>query len=209
MKWQSGMIISNMVRKGRYVCRLVTPETAMKQEVDFILNTVGKLFCDIDYFAEYASKVAIENYKDSIRSNRVYSYDAREEGAYFCAIPKYLCNSLEMAVSALFIYSLYDHEEWPKTEKPWKDNFNTGEWKQHLKNDWIPEYFSCRGTSSIKYIQADTIEGFDIKNKILDLAVASRILSIIRYGDIHAWNAFDYLIETEDDYILFESWTTA
>lgn len=80
---------------------------------------------------------------------------------------------------------------------------------QHLKNDWIPEYFSCRGTSSIKYIQADTIEGFDIKNKILDLAVASRILSIIRYGDIHAWNAFDYLIETEDDYILFESWTTA
>ena len=187
----------------------MTPETAMKQEVDFILNTVGKLFCDIDYFAEYASKVAIENYKDSIRSNRVYSCDAREEGAYFCAIPKYLCNSLEMAVSALFIYSLYDHEEWPKTEKPWKDNFNTGEWKQHLKNDWIPEYFSCRGTSSIKYIQADTIEGFDIKNKILDLAVASRILSIIRYGDIHAWNAFYYLIETEDDYILFESWTTA
>ena len=79
----------------------MTPEIAMKQEVDFILNTVGKLFCDIDYFAEYASKVAIENYKDSIRSNRVYSYDAREEGAYFCAIPKYLCNSLEMAVSAL------------------------------------------------------------------------------------------------------------
>ena len=65
----------------------MTPETAMKQEVDFILNTVGKLFCDIDYFAEYASKVAIENYKDSIRSNRVYSCDAREEGAYFCAIP--------------------------------------------------------------------------------------------------------------------------
>lgn len=71
----------------------MTPEIAMKQEVDFILNTVGKLFCDIDYFAEYASKVAIENYKDSIRSNRVYSYDAREEGPIFvqfqniCAIP--------------------------------------------------------------------------------------------------------------------------
>ncbi len=41
----------------------------------------------------------------------------------------------------------------------------------------------------VSNIQADTIEGFDIKNKILDLAVASRILSIIRYGDIHAWNA--------------------
>lgn len=76
------------------------------------------MFCDIDYFAELASKVAIENYKDSIRSNRVYSRDAREEGAFFCAIPKYLCNSLEMAVSTLFIYSLYDHEEWPKTGKP-------------------------------------------------------------------------------------------
>ena len=61
----------------------MTPETAMKQEVDFILNTVGKLFCDIDYFAEYASKVAIENYKDSIRSNRVYSCDANRRYLFY------------------------------------------------------------------------------------------------------------------------------
>lgn len=44
-------------------------------------NTVNKLFGDIDYFAECASKIAIENYKDSMRSNSVYSHDCREKWA--------------------------------------------------------------------------------------------------------------------------------
>lgn len=174
-----------------------------------MLNTVDKLFCHIDHFAECASKVAIENYKDNIRSNFVSSLDGREEGAYFCAIAKSCCASLEMALPILFIYSLYDHEEWPKTEKPWKNNFNTGEWEEYLKNLWIPRYFSCQGASRINYIQVDVIEGFDIKDKILGSAIQSPVLFIIRYGDIHAWNSFDYLIETEDEYIIFESWTTA
>ena len=172
-------------------------------------NTVSKLFGDIDYFAESASKIAIEHYKDSIRSNSIYSRDCREEGAYFCAVSKSCCNSVEMALPILFIYSLYDHEEWQKTEKPWKNNFKTDEWKSHLKDYWIPKYFSCEGASSIKYMQADAIDGFDIKNEILDTAIPSPVLFITRYGDINAWNSFDYLIETEDEFILFESWTTA
>lgn len=167
------------------------------------------MFCNLDYFAEFSSKVDIKNYKDSIRSNSVYSHDGTEEGAYFCAIPKLCCNSLEMAVSILFIHSLYDSQEWSKAKKAWEDNFNTDEWKEYLKNHWIPEYFSCRDASGIKYTQVDYIDGFSIKDKILDIAIPSPVLFIIRYGDIKAWNSFDYLIETKNEYIFFQSWTTA
>lgn len=148
------MIISNMgadkVSMFAVLWHLKTKP--WKQEADFILNT-GKLFCDIDYFTICLKSEAIENYKDnkSIRSNRVYSYDAREEGVIFMQFQN-ICAISEMAVSCPFyLYSLYDHEEWPKTETV-ADNFNTGEWKQHLKTiGYQNTFLASRGTSSIKY----------------------------------------------------------
>ena len=170
---------------------------------------LDKLFRNIDYFAECASKVDIKNYKNCMRSDCVYSHDATEQGAYFCAISKRCCNSLETAVPILFINSLYDTQEWPKDEKPWKDNFHRDEWKENLKKLWIPEYFSCKVTGEIPSIQVDRIDGFPINDKILDIAIPSPALLIVRYGDVKAWNSFDYLIETKDEYIFFQSWTTA
>lgn len=173
-----------------------------------MLNILHRLFSNIDYFAECASEVNIKDYKNMIRSKQIFSHDSSEQGAYFCAVPKSHCNSFEMAISILFINSLYEFEEWNKEEKPF-ENFNKSEWKGYLKNIWIPEYFACYDTLSIKYKQVNLIEGLPIANEILDLAILSPILFIVRYGIIEAWNFFDYLVETETEYINFQSWTTA
>ncbi len=171
-----------------------------------MLNTLFKLFCNLNYFAECASEVDIQNYKNVIRSNQIYSHG--EQGAYFCAVPKIYCSSFEMAVSILFINSLYEFEEWNK-DKGAFDNFNRSEWKGDLKKYWIPEYFSCHDTLFIEYKQVDSMENLPIADKLFDLAIQSPVLLIIRYGMIDAWNSFEYLIETETEYINFQSWTTA
>lgn len=169
---------------------------------------LNALFNNIDYFAECASEVDIRDYKNIIRSKKIYSHDSSEQGAYFCAVPKTNCDSFEMAVSILFIHSLYEFEEWMKDKEPF-DNFSKSKWKGYLKELWIPDYFACRDTMSIKYEQVNSIEGLPIADKLFDLAISSPALLIIRYGMIEAWNSLDYLIETETEYIDFQSWTTA
>lgn len=171
-------------------------------------DALYKLFSNIDYFAECASEVDIKDYKNIIRSNHIYSHDGSEQGACFCAVPKTHCDSLKMAVSILFINSLYEFQEWNKDKEPF-DDFNKSDWKGYLKEFWIPEYFACHDTFSIEYKQVNSVEGLPIADKLLDLAISSPALLIIRYGMIEAWNFFDYLIETETEYIDFQSWTTA
>lgn len=171
-----------------------------------MLNTLYKLSNNIDYFAECASEVDIKDYKNVIRS--MYSNDGNEEGVYFCAIPKTHCDSFEMALSILFINSIYEFQEWNKDKEPF-DNFNKSEWKGYLKGFWIPEYFACDDTLSIQYKQVNSVECFPIADKLLNLAISLPALLIIRYGMLEAWNSLDYLIETETEYIDFQSWTTA
>ena len=170
-----------------------------------MLNAIDKLFSDIDYFAECASKVQIEKYSDIIRSKCIYSRDT-ERGAFFCAIPKSCCDSPEKAVPILFIYSLYDAQEWPKTEESWSEDFTIKDWKRYLKTIWIPDCFSCKGASRIPYTQSDIIKGPTLKDELLKIAVLSPVLSIIRCGTIDEGYFFTYVIETEDEYIFFETW---
>lgn len=172
-----------------------------------MLDTLFRLFHDLDYFAECASEVDIQKYKDIIRSNQIYSHDGSEEGGYFCALPKIYCNSVEMAVSLLFINCLYEHEEWNKDES--LDTSDRVKWKSLLKEQWIPAYFDCKGSISIEYKQVKSLKNFPIADKLLHLAIPSPPVLIFRYGMINAWNSYNYLIETETEYIDFQSWTMA
>lgn len=169
---------------------------------------LDRLFCDLNYFAECASGIAIEKYKEKIRSQSNYAEDGSEQGVYFCAISKSLCESIETAICILFVYTLFYNEQWFQEDCDGNSNLSPEQWKEVLKKEWIPMYFSCKGKSGIEYTQTDKIEGMSIKDSLLHYAIQSPVVSIFRYGDIKAWNFYEYIIETKEEYILFESWTT-
>jgi len=164
-----------------------------------------KLFGDVDYLAECASNVDLRCHINYIRSERIYARDNSETGAYFSAVCKSHCKSIDAAFLVLFVYSLHDFEEWPKN-KPLEIEKN--EWKGYLRNIWIPEYLLNDKAMSISFRQTNDIERFEIADNIIGSAISSPVLSIIHYGYEERYS-FEYIIETETEFIDFQSWTTA
>ena len=172
-------------------------------------DTFIKLFNDIDYFADCASKVDIRNYKDILRSKTIYANDSSEQGAYFCAISKQYIKCFETAIPILLINSLYEFEEWSKDENI-SEKVTMIKWKKSLKDFWIPDYFHPINYEplSIDYKQVDYMENLPISDKLLALVVTSPIILTVRYGK-SLWNSCNHFIETETEYIDFQSWTIA
>jgi len=172
---------------------------------------LDKMFTDLDYLAECASNIELAQYNGIIRSEHIGgNYEQR---AYFCAIPKSRFSCLSEALPLLFIYSLYDFEEWEK-ENHVLDNLDKTEWRNILRRIWIPEHFTLsKDCTKVEYkiTNEDEFrsEWFPIVNEIADTAILSPIQQIVRYGLINAWNFYNYLIETETEYIDFQYWTSA
>ena len=176
-------------------------------------NGLEKIFNNLDYFAECASNIELAQYNGVIRSEHIASLDGSEQRAYFCAVPKSNFSCMGEAVPLLFIYNLYDSEEWEKDDTPPADLDKT-EWKNILTRIWIPEYFAIsKDCANIDYEitkeEDFRKDWFPIVNKIVERAILSPVQQIVRYGMIKAWNYYDYLIETETEYINFQYWTTA
>jgi len=89
-----------------------------------------------------------------------------------------------------------------------RNQLQFGKWKGYLRNIWIPQYLLNDKAPSISFRQTNDIERFEIGDKIIESAISSPILSIIHY-EYEEWYSFEYLIETETEFIDFQSWTTA
>ncbi len=171
-----------------------------------MINEVFKLFSDVDYFAQCCANINLMVYESHIRYKSVYSDDSSEQFSDFYAIPKNVCDSTEMAISVLFLFSLHKCQEWNLYETA---DIDTNEWKELLKTLWIPEWFNCTKEKNINCVQVDTLDYLSISDKILDLAFKEPIINIVRYKDFQKSYCFEYICETETEYIMFWSGTTA
>lgn len=176
------------------------------------MESLIKLFNNPQLLAEQAARINLQLSLDIIRSTKITSQDSSEQGAYFCAVPKSCFSSPGDAFPLLLIHNLYDSQEWDKTQPPFKD-FNIPEWNKYLTSHWLPEYLALGTTKQVAYKSVNETEfysdWFTIANGIAVSALRSPIRNIIRYGMIDAWNFYDYILETDDEYIDFQYWTTA
>jgi len=152
-------------------------------------------------------------YKGFFRSEHISSSGNSEQKAYFCAVPKSNFTCMGDAFPLLFIYCLYDFQEWDKYNTPCGD-LDTAELKKILMEVWMPEFLGIsQGSTGVgyKFVKEDEFRDnwFTITNRIAELAIQSPIQRIVRYGTVDAWHSYNFLIETQTEYIDFQYWTTA
>ena len=177
------------------------------------MDELERLFTNLDYFAKRASNIDLSEHSGIFRSKHIASDDNSEQRAYFCAVPKSNFICIGAAFPLLFIHCLHDFNEWEKNNTS-HDVFDKTEWENELMTFWIPEFLGVSKGSTLaeyKTVKEDDFRSswFSIANKIAELAILSPIKRIVRYGEINAWNIYNYLIETETEYIDFQYWTTA
>jgi hypothetical protein len=170
-------------------------------------NQIVLNFNDI---AERASEIDIHKYQQHFQINRQYFKEW--ECSHECyTIKKGIVSSLKEAIIILFLIQLYDNNEW------WSENYSSNiQWKKLLRTLWIPQYFVNCGNESVKYHEV-TEEYFKENNLLLDKNIALYDAKLIENNWIHIftfdgtpnWNDYQYIIETNKEYILFSSSTSA
>lgn len=173
------------------------------------MEDLDKLFKDLDDLALTVSMVDLKEYHGQIVSQQVHCDG--EEGAYYARVSKRDFPSMSTAFPVLFSHSLYESEEWPMDNSMWKNGFNPHEWESLLKKIWLPEYLAIRQGEGVRYqyvTEKVFYQWFSVAEKICEKAIRSPILSLVRYGDITSDWQYDYLLETETDYVMFAYWTT-
>ena len=168
----------------------------------------NEIILSIEVMADIASKINIYNYRKHIYINR---QDWPHGSNEYLKINKNLLSSIEEAICVFFLFELYDNEEWWDKDDP----MTIPEWKQSIKTFWIPSYFTLRGKDILRYCKVDKeyLKTHNFNNSIdngeetLYNEVLSRnIIRIFKLDDYQSYLEDLYIIETNDEYIYFNSW---
>lgn len=177
------------------------------------MEELFELFSDLELLSQLAANTDWKEHKNFIRHELVYSQDSSEQGAYFCAVSKSLFSSVGEAFPLLLIHDICNYDMWAENNTPC-DIVDRQEREHILRTIWIPEYLGLtKDTDTVSY---KLVTEFDFRrdwlpivNQIAFTALRSPIRSIVKYGRIDSWNSSSYIIETDEEYIDFQYWTTA
>ena len=162
----------------------------------------------IDDFAEMACKIDVYKYKNTFSKKDLFL--GNEDFSQYFSIKKEIVPSIKEAIIILFLISLFDLNEW------WEKNSISPniEWKNYLKRIWIPEHFCIKENGLIKftkitekYFRINNIIGIDGNNNLINEVLLDNI-NIFALEN-NSWNDYQYILENKNEYILFDSWTTA
>lgn len=171
------------------------------------------LLSDLDALAASASAVDLRNYKNKLRFAECFSRDGSEQGAYYGAVLKADIAAAAKAFPLLLVHDIYTSEAWEMDEKPF-GGYREAEWGNLLKTIWIPEYLSLAKTAgkvNYKIVSENEFaaDWLPITSQIAKAALRDPIVQIVKYGELHAWNAASYFIETTDEFVNLQYFTTA
>lgn len=159
--------------------------------------------------AELVSNIKLNDYQKHLRSKRLQAKDC-DMGAYYCAISKNCVATLDKAIPILLLASLYNWEEWQETFDPVKE-YGLQTWKNALFMEWLPMWFDTfveknDGDYSINHKFVDEMKHWATADLLMKEALTSPCQRILQCGDLSYY--YYYYVETETEFVAFNSWLT-